>query len=127
MEDAGLAVRAIEVRAETLTEALDRTGFEFAALAEGLDEQATVEAWEASAEQLERRIRRLGDPNLAAIHEFEEQSERKAYLDSQFTDLTEALETLERAIRKIDRETRTRFKETFDAANAGLGRLFPRL
>ena len=127
VEEAGLAVRAIEVRAETLAEALNRTGFEFSALAEELDEQATVEAWEASAEQLERRILRLGDPNLAAIHEFEQQSERKAYLDSQFTDLTEALETLERAIRKIDRETRTRFKETFDAANAGLGRLFPRL
>ena len=127
VEEAGLAVRAIEVRTETLAEALNRTGFDAAALAEGLDDQATVEDWEASVEQLGRRIRRLGDPNLAAIHEFEQQSERKAYLDSQFTDLTEALETLERAIRKIDRETRTRFKETFDAANAGLGRLFPRL
>ncbi len=48
-------------------------------------------------------------------------------MDTQFTDLSDALETLEKAIRKIDRETRTRFKETFDQANAGLGRLFPRL
>ncbi len=70
---------------------------------------------------------RLGAINLAAIDEFQEQSERKKYLDAQFTDLTEALETLENAIRKIDRETRTRFKETFDKANQGLGRLFPRL
>ena len=76
---------------------------------------------------MERRIHRLGPINLAAIDEYQEQSERKQYLDAQFTDLSDALETLENAIRKIDRETRTRFKETFDLANAGLGRLFPRL
>ena len=49
------------------------------------------------------------------------------YLDAQHADLTEALETLEEAIRKIDRETRTRFKETFDRVNAGVQELFPRL
>ena len=76
---------------------------------------------------VERRITRLGNINLAAIDEFKENSERKTYLDAQFTDLTEALETLENAIRKIDKETRARFKETFDKANDGLGRLFPRL
>ncbi len=39
----------------------------------------------------------------------------------------EALETLENAIRKIDRETRTRFKDTFDRVNSGLQELFPRV
>ena len=58
--------------------------------------------------------------NLAAIDEFKEQTERKEYLDRQFTDLTDALETLETAIRKIDRETRARFQDTFDRVNAGL-------
>ncbi len=75
-------------------------------------------------EQLERianRIQRLGPINLAAIEEFESSSERKQYLDQQHGDLTEALETLGNAIRRIDRETRTRFKETFDAVNKGLG------
>ena len=93
----------------------------------GLPPDATAAAWNDTFEQLERRIQRLGAINLAAIDEFKEQSERKKYLDAQFADLTEALETLENAIRKIDRETRTRFKETFDKANQGLGRLFPRL
>ncbi len=119
--------RETQCRAETVVEQLERTGFDVDVLIEELDEDVSVEAWEQAVEKLERRIQRLGAINLAAIDEFKEQSERKEYLDSQFADLTEALETLENAIRKIDRETRTRFKETFDAANAGLGRLFPRL
>jgi len=65
--------------------------------------------------------------NLAAIDEFKEQSERKDYLDRQFADLTEALNSLESAIRKIDKETRQRFQETFDKVNAGLKDKFPRL
>ena len=65
--------------------------------------------------------------NLAAIDEFKEQSERKEYLDRQFKDLTDALDTLEAAIRKIDKETRARFQDTFDRINAGLKERFPRL
>ena len=68
-----------------------------------------------------------GQVNLAAIGEFKEQSERKEYLDRQCKDLTDALETLESAMRKIDRETRTRFQDTFDRVNAGLKEKFPRL
>nr|MBP9033369.1 AAA family ATPase [Pseudomonadales bacterium] len=59
--------------------------------------------------------------------EHRQQSERKNYLDAQNADLVEALETLENAIRKIDRETRTRFKDTFDRVNSGLQELFPRV
>ncbi len=55
--------------------------------------------------------------NLAAIQEHAEQSERKTYLDNQLADLVSAMETLEGAIKKIDRETRQRFKETFDQAS----------
>jgi len=69
----------------------------------------------------------LGAINLAAIDEFQVQSERKTYLDSQHEDLTEALEILDGAIRKIDRETRQRFKETFDRVNDGLQGLFPKV
>jgi hypothetical protein len=72
-------------------------------------------------------MRRLEPVNLAAIHEYGEASQRSDYLDSQHTDLTTALETLEDAIRKIDRETRGRFKDTFDRVNAGVQALYPRL
>ncbi|HLF10319.1 MAG TPA: chromosome segregation protein SMC [Gammaproteobacteria bacterium] len=122
-----LAVREAQVRAETVTEQFSETGFDLAKVLSELPADATVTVWHESLDHLERRIQRLGAINLAAIDEFQEQSERKKYLDAQFTDLTEALETLENAIRKIDRETRTRFKETFDKANQGLGRVFPRL
>ncbi len=122
-----LAVREAQVRAETVGEQFAETGFELEKVIAELPAEATAAAWHDTFEQLERRIQRLGAINLAAIDEFKEQSERKTYLDAQFADLTEALETLENAIRKIDRETRTRFNETFEKANQGLGRLFPRL
>jgi chromosome segregation protein len=122
-----LAVRESQVRAETVAEQFTATGFILDEITLGLPADATVAVWTETFESLERRITRLGAINLAAIDEFKEQSERKTYLDAQFTDLTEALETLENAIRKIDKETRARFKETFDKANDGLGRLFPRL
>jgi chromosome segregation protein len=126
-DNARLGVREAQVRAEAITEQFTETGFQFEQVMAELPSEATADVWHDKFEQLERRIQRLGAINLAAIEEFQEQSERKKYLDSQFADLTEALETLENAIRKIDRETRTRFKETFDKANQGLGRLFPRL
>ena len=122
-----LKVREVQVRAETVAEQFAQTGFVLEDVVQALQEDATVASWEESLEKLERRIQRLGPINLAAIDEFQEQSERKEYLDTQFADLTDALATLENAIRKIDRETRTRFKETFDNVNAGLGELFPRL
>jgi chromosome segregation protein len=64
---------------------------------------------------------------LAAIDEFKEQSERKEYLDAQLDDLQSALSTLEGAIRKIDRETKSRFRDTFANVNEGFKNLFPKL
>ncbi len=122
-----LSVREAQVRAETVVEQFAETGHDLDAVVAELPPEATAAAWHDTFEQLERRIQRLGAINLAAIDEFQEQSERKTYLDAQFTDLTDALDTLENAIRKIDKETRTRFQETFEKANQGLGRLFPRL
>ena len=127
LEESRLSVRETQVRVEAVGEQFAQTGFDLDVINAELPGEATFELWEESFEKLEHRIQRLGDTNLAAIDEFEEQSERKEYLDAQFTDLSDALETLEKAIRKIDRETRTRFKETFDQANVGLARLFPRL
>lgn len=69
----------------------------------------------------------LGAVNLAALDELSTARERKAYLDSQSQDLTEAVETLETAIRRIDRETRERLQETFDAVNRHFGEMFPQL
>jgi chromosome segregation protein len=92
-----------------------------------LPEFADPAQWEQAVGQIDGRMRRLEPVNLAAIHECGEAEQRKTYLDSQNTDLTTALETLEEAIRKIDRETRGRFKDTFDRVNSGIQQLYPRL
>ena len=120
-------VREFEVRRETVAEQFSKTGASLETVMAELPEDAVISDWEDKLERLQRRIDRIGIVNLLAIEEFEEQSERKKYLDDQFEDLTSALDTLEKAIRRIDRETRTRFQETFENVNNGLKRIFPRL
>jgi chromosome segregation protein len=127
LDEARLAAQQVRVRRESVAEQLAATNFELATLTAQLAEDATVATWESQLEETKGKIERLGQVNLAAIGEFKEQSERKEYLDRQCKDLTDALETLESAMRKIDRETRTRFQDTFDKVNAGLKEKFPRL
>jgi chromosome segregation protein len=127
LEQIRMAWQELKVRRQTLEEQLSETGHSLESLFESMPEEADEEAWAEQVEKIGARINRLGPINLAAIEEFQTESERKNYLDAQDADLMEALETLENAIRKIDRETRTRFKETFDKVNAGFKELFPRL
>ena len=127
LDEARLAAQQVRVRRESVAEQLAATHFELAALLAQLAQGATIGGWESQLEETRGKIERLGQVNLAAIGEFKEQSERKEYLDRQCKDLTDALETLESAMRKIDRETRTRFQDTFDKVNAGLKEKFPRL
>ena len=127
LEETRLAAEQIRVRREGLAEQFAATQFVFAELVAALDPGASAESWDGQLADTNGKIERLGQVNLAAIDEFKEQSERKEYLDRQYADLTDALETLESAMRKIDRETRTRFQDTFDRVNAGLKEKFPRL
>ncbi|MEC8936712.1 MAG: chromosome segregation protein SMC, partial [Pseudomonadota bacterium] len=92
-----------------------------------LPSDASEPAWQERLESTSEKIRRLGAINLAAIEEYDQQAERRNYLEAQHAELTEALETLERAIKRIDQETRVRFRETFDQVNNGLQTLFPRV
>ncbi|WP_371281327.1 hypothetical protein [Dokdonella sp.] len=84
-----------------------------------LPEDIEAERWKSELEGLEQKIRRLEPVNWPQFRNMKSNSQRKVYLDAQLTDLSTALETLEGAIRKIDRETRQRFKDTFDRVNAG--------
>ena len=122
-----LAAQSIQMRAATLAEAIAASGLELEPLLAELAEDAEPSRWQAQLAELSQKIIRLEPVNLAAIQEHAEQSQRKDYLDAQLTDLANALETLENAIKKIDKETRQRFKETFDRVNAGVQELFPRL
>lgn len=78
-------------------------------------------------DRLHREIQALGAVNLAALEELSAARERKTFLDAQTADLTEAMNTLEDAIRKIDAETRDLLSGTFDAVNQHFGRMFPEL
>ncbi len=115
------------LRAQSLESAIVEAGFDVDSLFAELPEAIEADQWQRDLDDLEQKIRRLEPVNLAAIQEYDEQSQRKVYLDAQLTDLGTALETLEGAIRKIDRETRLRFKDTFDRVNTGVQELFPRL
>ncbi|HTX04276.1 MAG TPA: chromosome segregation protein SMC [Steroidobacteraceae bacterium] len=127
MEAARLAAQENRVRREALAEQFAETRFELAEVQRSLAEDASIPAWEEKLTETRAGIERLGQVNLAAIDELKEQTERKEYLDRQFTDLTSALETLEEAMRRIDKETRTRFEETYERINCGLKERFPRL
>ena len=115
------------VRRDTLVEQLKEAKFDLEVVLAELPEELEESGCEQQLEKLGNRIQRLGPINLAAIDEYKQQSERKIYLDQQNEDLEKALNTLQNAIRKIDKETRTRFKDTFDKINVGLQTLFPRV
>ena len=127
LEKLRLGGQEYKVRCQTVSEQFLETGFNMDELFAQLPQEATEDSWQKRVNEIGQQIQRLGAINLAAIDEYREQSERKEYLDTQQQDLNNALTTLENAIRKIDRETRTRFKDTYDKVNDGVKELFPRL
>jgi chromosome segregation protein len=90
-------------------------------------ELAKPAALQAEINRLQRDIESLGPVNLAALSELEQARERLGFLQSQIQDLSEAVATLEDAIRKIDRESRALLQSTYDTVNENFGRLFPTL
>lgn len=114
-----------KVKADTLLEQIRETEVSLEDILKDLPADITAEEWQAKLDQIISRINRLGPINLVAIDEYTTCLERKEYLDSQVEDLQSGLATLEDAINKIDRETRARFKETYDRVNGRFQELFP--
>ncbi|MFP6806326.1 MAG: chromosome segregation protein SMC [Pseudomonadales bacterium] len=127
LETVRIDFQGLEVRRTTIEEQMVEDDADLEVVLKDMPAEANEEEWEDIMRRVGNRIQRLGAINLAAIDEFKVQSERKQYLDAQNEDLESALQTLENAIRKIDVETRTRFKETFDKVNVKLQQLFPKL
>ena len=90
-------------------------------------EDLTVNELEEKLVNIETKIIKLGAINLAAPEEIKEESKRKKELDEQYNDLIESLEKLTGAIKKIDQETKTIFKNSFDSVNIKLREMFPKL
>jgi chromosome segregation protein len=127
MDEARMHAQESRVRRESLAEQFAETRFELAEITAALAADAAVADWEARLVEVRADIERLGSVNLAAIEELAQQSERKTYLDRQYADVNDALTTLEEAMKRMDKETRSRFEDTFNRVNAGLKEKFPRL
>lgn len=115
------------VRLQTILEDLGKSEDELTSLMNEVDLSESESSVSETLEQVKGKIQRLGAVNLAAIEEHQSESVRKTYLDEQCADLEKALETLETAIAKIDKESKQRFKETFDLVNTEFKSVFPRL
>jgi chromosome segregation protein len=119
--------QALAVRATSLIETMDETGFKLKEVLEGIPAGLTQNMKEDELITISEKIGRLGAINLAAIEEFASEKQRQVYLDEQYHDLTQALATLESAIEKMDNETKSRLESTFDEVNTSFKALFPRL
>jgi chromosome segregation protein len=116
-----------KVRQQTVNEQLKEIDADVEQVLQSLPEQAEENTWKRTVDDLLAQIERLGTINLTAIEEYRAQSERINFLNEQHADLIEALQTLDQAISKIDKESRLRFRETFDKINTGLQEKFPKL
>ncbi|WP_196797970.1 chromosome segregation protein SMC [Colwellia sp. PAMC 21821] len=116
-----------KLRAESAIEVLSELQQNIDKVVETMPENAKESLWQAHLIKLAKDIQMLGAINLAAIEEYETQFERKSYLDQQDQDLNNAISTLEAAIAKIDKESRHKFKLTFDQVNKDLQVLFPKV
>ncbi len=127
LESLRIESQGLKVKSETLLEQIKEIGFHIEDVLKQLPEITGLEEWHERLQQITLRISRLGAINLVAIEEYTACAERKEYLDKQNADLEEGLATLESAIAKIDKETRARFKETFDQVNSHFQALFPKV
>ena len=127
LEERRIDREGVVVKLANVRQQLDQTGITAEDALVAVAPEVTEDELVAALELIGRRIDRLGAINLAAIEEFEEKSERKQYLDKQHVDLEEALDTLNAVIKRIDRETRSRFKATYDEVNGHLKTIFPKV
>ena len=127
LENFRLEKQASTIEGENLVGQIKDLDGDLNSLLNELDESKSSEDLAADLESIENKISRLGAINLAAMEEFEQEEKRKELLDSQHQELMDALETLQNAINKIDKETRTTFKDTFDKLNLSLANSFPKL
>lgn len=122
-----LALQAAELAITQFAERLAEVGADEAALAPLLTGNLRETSLQRDVARLARELAELGQVNLAALDELQGAEQRLGYLDDQCTDLTTAIETLEDAIRRIDRETRDQLQDTYNTVSAHLNTLFPLL
>ena len=119
--------KTYEINLDNSNKKLEKAGIDIETVDFSNYENKNTEDLENKLTELETKIIKLGAINLAAPDEIQEETKRKEELDNQYDDLTEALVKLSAAIQKIDKETKTIFKESFDSVNSKLKEMFPKL
>jgi chromosome segregation protein len=125
--DLKLKEQAARLAFDQFAEQLAAANAEESALAQAPEAKLRPAALQGEITKLQQAMADLGAINMAALEELSIATERKSFLDAQASDLGQAFETLENAIRRIDRETREMLRQTFEDANRHLGTLFPML
>jgi chromosome segregation protein len=125
--DVRVELKTHEINLENSNKKIKEAGIEIESIDFSVYENTTFEEIEDKLVDIEAKIIKLGAINLAAPDEIAEESARKQELDEQYADLTEALDKLTAAIKKIDDETKTIFKDSFNAVNTRLKEMFPKL
>ncbi|APV52132.1 chromosome segregation protein SMC [Betaproteobacteria bacterium GR16-43] len=113
--------------AEQFAQQLQEAGVTREEMAEQIEKRIGSRGMQAEITRLTEEITALGAVNLAALQELETATQRKSYLDAQATDLLQAVETLEAAIKRIDAETREMLQSTFDVVSTNFSEMFPKL
>lgn len=90
-----------------------------------LDEETSPDEVARALRQAEQTLEALGPVNMTAIEQLAELEGKLTELDGQMRDLQEAVDTLRQSIGKLDRDSRRRLREVFEAVNAGFQRMFP--
>ena len=124
LEQSRLNEQEAKLLFEQFQNEINESHIDEAVLSESITDKTTVKEVQELCNQLQEEINSLGPVNLAAIHELTSEKERKGYLDSQVEDLTSAINTLEDAIRRIDKETRDRLIVTFNQVNKNFTEFF---
>ena len=119
--------KTYEINLENSNKKIKEAGIDIETIDFSDYEDQSVKDLEEKLVEIETKIIRLGAINLAAPEEIEEESKRKDELDIQYDDLIQALDKLTAAIKKIDQETKTIFKDSFDSVNLKLKEMFPKL
>ena len=127
LEDLKISISEKTAQRDALIENTDLPKKDIDAEIKSIDMGVKQDILTKDLQKVQSKINSMGAINLAAIDELEDQQERKQYLDSQYNDLIESVKTLDNAIKKIDSETKSKFKEIFDSINSNLNTFFNQL
>ena len=125
--DTRLELKTYEINLDNANKQIQDSGIEMGDIDFDKYKEMDINSLQDELAKIQSKIIRLGAINLAAPDEIAEESKRKEELDIQYDDLTQALDKLSSAIKTIDNETKSMFKDSFDSVNARIKEVFPKL